>query len=353
MSAQPDVNQAAADYRARLLAADQRALRLLAAHYRDAAHRLEADLRKVTARIAEARLAGEDVNASWLFQQARFRTLLERIDAELRTASTAARDVIVDRIVSETHQAVVEAHALAGSPSHVQAVGGPLGTPAWTSLPTSAVEQIIGAAHGPLGALLAQANRDGAAAAKHALVRGVTLGWNPRKTQHEVRRALAIPAQRALLIARTETLRAYREASRHSWASNPRLVKAWRWVSASDSRCCPVCWSQDGQAFPLDQVMATHPACRCSMTPVTVTFDELGLGPGLDDTAAGPGPTGIERFARLAANDQDVILGKAKGAAYRDGRIDLPDVVESYHHPVWGPSRRVVSLADAEGRARG
>lgn len=84
--------------------------------------------------------------------------------------------------------------------------------------------------------------------------------------------------------------------------------------------------------------------CRCSMLPQTVTWAELGFD--VPETRADVEP-GTEWFARQDEALQREMLGPGKLAAYRAGRITLPDLVEVTHHPRWGRGRRERSLRDA------
>ncbi|MCV5625925.1 hypothetical protein OFN31_30300, partial [Escherichia coli] len=50
--------------------------------------------------------------------------------------------------------------------------------------------------------------------ARQKIISAVALGWSPRRTARELEQTLLIGRTRAELIARTETLRAYREGAR-------------------------------------------------------------------------------------------------------------------------------------------
>lgn len=176
--------------------------------------------------------------------------------------------------------------------------------------------------------------------ARRALFVGVALGDNPRKIGAAVRRGTGITKSRALTIARTETLRAYRGSMRERMR-DPAVrgsIEGWVWTSARDRRTCAVCWAMHGQVFPLEQAMGTHPNCRCSQAPLARrTQVPIGDGP--------------REFERLPARSQREILGGAKYRAYRDGAIDLPDLVAVRSDPTWGTVRFERSLVSILGDA--
>ena len=119
--------------------------------------------------------------------------------------------------------------------------------------------------------------------------------------------------QRALLIARTETMRASNEGQFEAWRQG---VKAGRltgqenrvWITAIDDRTCPVCAPMDGAVIPMrgsfmlpgqgaelggsTRMPPAHPACRCAMglTDSPVTQPQLPGGQGEDWERIAPPP---------------------------------------------------------------
>lgn len=76
--------------------------------------------------------------------------------------------------------------------------------------------------------------------------------------------------QRSEVIARTETLRAYRHGNLELYEASGLQYGQW-WV-AMDERTCDECMSLHGQTFPLDEARelneSIHPNCRCVILPV-------------------------------------------------------------------------------------
>ena len=98
----------------------------------------------------------------------------------------------------------------------------------------AAVEQIVGATAdaSPLARVLASLAPDAAAGVRQALITAVATGLGPRQTAALVKKSFGIPLKRALTIARTEHLRAFRESSRQAWAQQRDVVQGWLWLAA-------------------------------------------------------------------------------------------------------------------------
>jgi SPP1 gp7 family putative phage head morphogenesis protein len=180
------------------------------------------------------------------------------------------------------------------------------------------------------------------------LVSSIAEGKNPNVVAREIRTALGGNLTRSLTIARTETLRAYREASRAEYLANADVLRGWIWTADLSNRTCAACWAQHGSVHPLGEIMATHPRCRCSMVPATRSWKELGFGSTPESVQIQEGPA---IFRRLPESDQRAILGDAKYRAYSGRQITLPDLVAKRESPVWGPSTSEAGLGAAKDNA--
>lgn len=143
---------------------------------------------------------------------------------------------------------------------------------------------------------------------------------------------------RAVTVARTETLRAYREGNRASYQASG-VVAGWRWLATLTTRSCAFCWSMHGSVHPLNAPMATHPRCRCTSVPV------LKAAFGGDE----PTQTGPDVFAELDAAQQRAVLGGAKYRAYSAGAITLEDLAGTKRTREWGRVGYEKSLTAAVG----
>ncbi|NPV85996.1 MAG: hypothetical protein HPY45_08320 [Anaerolineae bacterium] len=172
-------------------------------------------------------------------------------------------------------------------------------------------------------------------------------------TIRSARKALGTTLSRALRIARTETLRAHREATRASYQANSDLVDGWIWHSALGERTCAACWAMHGTFHTLDERLDDHPNGRCAMVPATRSWAELGRKYGLDfgDVEETPPKItlGVDLFERLPVETQIKILGPAKYAAWEDGKFALGDVVGRKRSREWGTHRYEKSLVELLG----
>ncbi|MBL8186577.1 MAG: minor capsid protein [Acidobacteria bacterium] len=326
----PTIYDFAERFRAALLARDQSSARQLIQAYGLAFTRLQTQLSQLTTRIQNARAAGEEITPAWLQREERFKALMQQVGAEIGQLANFANDLI-----SLAQQAEVE-RALRDSGTLLTAAAADAGIVAtFNQVNPGAVASLVGALGdgSPLRRLLQQLPGDGRREIERALIEGVTLGENPRKVARRMRDALGGNLTRALRIARTEQIRAYREASRATYRENSDLVTGWQWLSARQTRTCASCWAMDGQIFPVETPLGSHPQCRCSMIPV------LESAPLRE--------TGEQAFARLPEAQQREILGDAKYTAYRNGEISLRSLVGYRNDRRWGETRWERGLKDA------
>lgn len=253
--------------------------------------------------------------------------------------SESGSTLMLQTVTPETLAAKVAEHRAKGTNGTMQAsVEG-----IFNKLPADAIAQLVGVS--------AQGNPvrevfDGIARElglqtgeriKRALVQGLTLGWSPDRITRLVRREADAqggnPSRSPAVVrrlhsaVRNETFRAYREATRATYQENSEVVKKWRWVSRQGPSTCVICWSQDGRTFPLSVPFASHPNCRCVMTPMLDREKEKYV-------------TGPEKFDSLEPGVQRSILGDRSFEALEEGKVDeIGDFVEVVHSEKWGTSR--------------
>jgi SPP1 gp7 family putative phage head morphogenesis protein len=204
----------------------------------------------------------------------------------------------------------------------------------------------------PLRTRLVQLAREGARAVADTMVAHVARGAAPIELARELRGALGVNLSKAQTIARTETLRAYREVTRRSYQTNAHIVQAWIWHAALTSRTCAACWAMHGSTHELSDTLDGHPNCRCAMVPLTKSYEELGVI-GVEENRR-PVPMGPAEFARASSQTQRAILGDRAYAAYQAGEVQLADFVGQKHSDEWGSMRYRRSLREArEAAARG
>lgn len=196
---------------------------------------------------------------------------------------------------------------------------------------SAATREIVGSAidGGPLVKIFSNISRPVQNAMFDALYFGVAAGLPNQAIARNVRDAIGGGAARAMTIVRTETNRAYREATRQFY-DQTEGVKGWRWVSALDLRTCPICWALHGKVFKTSTKFGTHPNCRCTMVAVF---------PGDPKTTTGP-----EAFDKLTESQKIAILGPGRYKLYADG-ADLSDFVGQVRTP-FGIGRTVKPIRE-------
>ncbi|VXC44435.1 phage minor head protein [Nocardioides sp. AX2bis] len=169
------------------------------------------------------------------------------------------------------------------------------------------------------------------------LVRGIAVGTGPRDTaQLMVERAedhFNFGLNRALTIARTETLDAYRAAAQAAEEPHTEVLAGWAWLAHLGPRTCRSCLSMHGQVFDLDVTgPKDHQQGRCSRCPLVRGRD--GADP---DTSWIPDAD--DHFASLTPEQQTSLLGIKGRAAWQAG--DFP-------REAWTKTRRTDGWRDSQ-----
>ncbi len=221
----------------------------------------------------------------------------------------------------------------------------------WNRLPAEAVLRMLGFLQpgSPLNESLT--SQLGAAVAEQvskALLRGIALGWNPRRVAAYMARELGQGLAWALRTARTAQLWAYREASRAAYVANNDIVEGWIWhAKLDDGRTCMSCISMHGTLHKPDEVLNDHHNGRCAMVPVTKSWEALGFK-GLPDTR----PTvqaGQDWFEGLSAAQQQQHMGGSMWDAWQAGEIGWDDFSREHPDPTYGLMRSMPSLKELLG----
>jgi hypothetical protein len=366
----PDVYEQAAIFRRELDALDRKAARQMQESYRDAYRVMQARLQAMTNLIEAKKAAGEPVEGRWLFQQERWRQFYSSLRDEIEAYGKIARGITVDAQgkaieMGQAHTAGLIKSALGKDPH--EPIGFAFNKPA-----DKVLRQMVGfAANGlPLSERWGPIAEEARALALKTMQRGVLIGQNPYVLAREMQGPLGVPLWRSMTIARTETLRAYRESQRQTVLANTDILEGWVWHSAKDPRTCEVCWAMDGKLFPIGggpdtagHVMASGPAPdplrsvgeyitqkagqfegsggylmqMDGSAKVKANKDLRELAAALGQDYADPKDTGF-RFTKFALNSDEGYVAHAEGGGvagalglHRMTRDDL--VGEPLHEP--------------------
>jgi len=149
---------------------------------------------------------------------------------------------------------------------------------------------------------------------------------------------LEIDRRGAAAMVRTAVNHTSNAARNEVMDANESLIKAVRWVATLDGRTTPICQSRDGKLFPVKSGPRppAHIGCRSTTVPVLKSFRDLGID--VDDAPAGtraslngqvPADLTYEQWLRKQPGEfQDEVLGKAKGALFRTGKVSLDRFVD-------------------------
>lgn len=283
------------------------------------------------------RAAGQPVSRNAVYRLERYRTLLTQLDAEQRRYADAAAGLI-----SAEQQYALQMGFDWGADA-VGLLAREAGiTVAFNRLDRAVVEAMVGyAADGtPLAQLLAADYPATAAALTDALVEGVALGYNPRKVARMMRDAMAGNAQRALVVARTETQRAHRSAAVESYRQSG-IIQEYIRYAAMDSRTCLACLLESGRRYPVTEQFSDHVLGRCTCLPII---------PGV---ASPVEQTGREWLEAQSAETQRDIMGAGHYDAWKSGAVPLESMSQMHTDPVWGEAPRVVPLRELVERGGG
>jgi len=114
------------------------------------------------------------------------------------------------------------------------------------------------------------------------LVEGMAQGLGPREIASRMNKTIdTITKNRALVIARTETVRAHAEGQLDA-IENLGVEKvrvAVEWSTVGDDRVCPLCSPMEGVVLDIKKargIIPRHPNCRCAYIPANVGEPKLG-----------------------------------------------------------------------------
>lgn len=313
-----------------VLARDEEALRELTRRWMQVERRLGQEIKAATAEALAAHRQGVPAEAL-RYRLLRLQSLREQVYAELAKYGEAVADLVTER-----------QRLLAGlAATHVRESLERMGTLAgvFDRLPVGVLEGLAGTVGrgGPLYEyFMAGLPEQTVTAMLDALVEGVALGQNPKVIARAMAEAAGIAHKRALVISRSEALRAYRSATWMSYRAS-EVVEGWVWLCSKSPRTCMACLAKDGERFGLEVEFVDHPQGRCTMVPYL---------PGREVRWQ----TGQDWFREQPDGVQKGMMGPLKWAAWKRGEFDLGDLAQEEVHATFGRHWRVATLAEARGK---
>lgn len=351
----PDILDAAdAELSIGISSLEKRILRTYEQSYANVSRELDALRQKIASAPEIATITGSGtiqrgIPPSWLLQQERYTRLQGELLGLVGDLSTELGEELPASMRKAYELGLQSAEALVG-PVDPRVV-----PQSYASVPDDTIRRFVAfsstdpdriAGRNPLATLLdtfrTEAGENAAGYARDVLVNGLARGRALRSVASELESGIrGMTASRALTIARTETLRAHREAHYQSYKANEKLVRSWTWTAAVENTerpPCAACFAQHGSEHPLDERMETHPNCRCRMVPRRLPF--RGMEPTGPATRIRPGS---QVFGELSPRLQRRILGPARFRAFQAGNLPLFRAA-GYTDGPWGRTLRVTPL---------
>lgn len=322
-------------FRRRVLAREALAAKEMAVAYRDIRKGLYQAIAEVEAFIASQAEKGVPIRVGALFREQRLRNLLRQVQNEITTFTEKG-----ELISSEAQRDAIRL-ALSGAESVGQIIT-PQGM-TWHSISQSAITALEGALQpkSPLAMLFAKLGEEQGIAAASSLRKSLAIGRNPKQAARYMRRVVDMTFKRALLISRTEMLRAYREATRETYRENEHLVSGYQWVATLSPRTCAACLAMHGTYHKVSETFGTHPRCRCTMIPVL----RSGVGEERQQKQKFLGEMWLRQQPRT---HREAVLGREGARLFDAGRLELTDFVKETRSREWGLTRTTGSVVDAE-----
>ena len=338
-----ELQRRAAEFRQELLRLERGAASDMVRAYGASWQRVEQRVTALWQEVTALREAGEMVAPDRLVLLDRYLRLQDEITAELRRFGQYADQSVAATQLQAVNMAQQHAPRLISAVASDAEIAGLEQFIDFAHAPRGAVEALVGFARGntPLGRLLDGLPGQVNGSVRDTLIAGLALGQNPRDTADQVRRAFGTGLARALTISRTETLRAYREATRLEYQANDDILEGWEWSAACDRRTCVTCWALHGRVYKLSRQMPAHPNCRCSMIPMLKKAYRGNYEP----------TPGAVLFERADPVIQRAVLGPQAFAEYQAGRVGIEDFVTWRRSREWGVTVQRASLGTALNRA--
>ena len=293
--------------------------------------RLDADITALAYELQRLKDEGKIITESVVLQSQRYKTLKEQIEREIEKYN---REYAVGMITDQQAQ-----YAKLGIDAAQTAMRSAMGTIGYNfnMINLDAVKSMIGfAGNGsPLYTLLQKDYGDAVHGLTNALINGIARGYGPVKTAREMANGFGMGLDRAILIARTETIRSYRTATTEQYRASGAVTGFRRLVWKPTA--CLGCLMRDGEFFDIAEELTDHPAGKCTA---------ISSIRGVKDVQW---ETGKQWFNKLSPEEQRAKMGAEKYQLWKDGKFKLDDLSKLQHSTVWGDSPRVANLSELIG----
>lgn len=308
------------EFKKDLIARDNATMNRLAFQWLQVEQSLEASTQALALQMMEA----EVKTTADIYRLQRYQTLLVQMKEEMEEYSLYVADYIAD---GQKQMATLGLQHANEALQLTFLEGGEGAMQFFDKLPISAIENMIGIAGdgGPVYDLLQKAYPETVDHMTNILIRNVALGLGPGETAKAMMDGITGGLDHALVVARTEQLRVYRESSRMQYEASG-AVSGYKRFASKQANTCALCIALDGEVYKTNELMNVHPQDRCTMIPIVHGVDPPEWESGED------------WLRKQDLEVQEQILGKGITKLWNDGDIELMDLVQKVDHPIWGPS---------------
>ncbi|MFF5791122.1 phage minor head protein [Paeniglutamicibacter sp. NPDC012692] len=219
---------------------------------------------------------------------------------------------------------------------------------AWDSVSPEAIAAMVERTTQRIHSLTKPIPADTVRLMKRELIRGISVGTNPRETARRIIKRTEGQfnggLNRALTIARTETLDAHRAGAAAAAKQNTDILQGWKWSCSFSGRTCAACLSMHGREFTNDDPGPEgHPNCRCARVDITKSWRDLGFD---IDEPKDVFPDGRSWYDGLTPDSQAEIMGKSRRDLLASGDIKWEDLATKQDNPGWRPSWQATPIKD-------
>lgn len=170
---------------------------------------------------------------------------------------------------------------------------------------------------------------------------GMLQGQTGDEMAREVRDMMGTRMRNAQALVRTSVITTNNAAHMALYEANADVLKGVQWSATLDTRTCQECGALDGQTWEMGDkhpMPSLHFGCRCTLLPVTKSFEELTGIKGLDDIPestrasmngqVASSMTYLDWLGRQDAATKADILGPGRARLLEAGKISLSDLVD-------------------------
>lgn len=327
---EPQVVRVLNEYRAALDARESALMETMAQRWLAVERGLESDMLALANEVEKRQAAGKTITEQLVWREERYKKLQSQLETELRKYNRDAADLIAGAQGENAALGITAAQdAIQVSFAEMGAMG-----PMWNRINVNAVESMIGFAGdgSPLYSLLKESYPEAVDGLVNSLVNGIARGQGAAKTATDMANGMGMGLDRAMLIARTETARAYRTGSTLQYRESGVVSGFYRLVKKATA--CMACLMLDGEKFDTAEELSDHPRGKCTAVPQV-----MGVGKPRWEN-------GVDYFKTLSPEEQAERMGSEKYARWQDGQFKLSDLAKIQHDPKWGDSPRVAAISE-------